>query len=256
MTFLRGTMVVVLLALALGAAQAATAVSNGAVCKPGDPCGPPPRYSCTKTTQPITVDGRLDEAAWSRAVVFRDFHLTDGVQRPTFRTEFRALWDDQNLYLAYVCSDPKIVAKRTKRDEYVWEDDCVEAFLSSGHEVGRYYEFEVNPRNTQFDTTVVVTPDDKREANYDWNCAGLRSAVRVEGEGAKQKWTVEIALPFSEIGREKKAPSIGETWRANFYRIEYGSKKEEDSCWSPTLRLDFHTPDRFGYLVFAGVKGR
>ena len=111
MTLLRATMVMVLLALALGAAaQAVTAVSSGAVCKPGDPCGPPPRYSCTKTTQPITVDGRLDEAAWSRAVVFRDFHLTDGVQRPTFRTEFRALWDDQNLYLAYVCSDPKIVA--------------------------------------------------------------------------------------------------------------------------------------------------
>ncbi len=92
----------------------------------------------------------------------------------------------------------------------------------------------------------------EKTVDYGWNCTGLKSATRVEGKGATQKWTLEIALPFSEIGRKHKTPAVGEEWRANFYRIDYGGKIPEMICWSPTI-LDppsFHVPERFGKLLF------
>jgi hypothetical protein len=61
---------------------------------------------------------------------------------------------------------------------------------------------------------------------------------------------VEAALPFSQIGREGRAPLDGERWRANFYRIDRAGAGEF-SCWSPTLVPNFHVPARFGNLVFS-----
>jgi len=210
-----------------------------------------PRYQCVKAAAPITVDGRLDEPAWSRTEVFRDFRLTNGEVRPTYPTEFRACWDSKYLYLAFVCTDPRIVAKHTTRDATVYEDDCVEAFLSSDGYPKRYFEFEFNPRNTQMDASVVFAKTgQEKTVDYGWNCAGLDSATRVEGKGATQQWTIEIALPFSEIGRKHKTPAVGEEWRANFYRIEYATRPEEFICWSPTILPSFHTPERIGKLLF------
>jgi len=56
-------------------------------------------------------------------------------------------------------------------------------------------------------------------------------------------------MPFSQIGRDRRAPKPGEQWRANFYRCEYAGE-EEYLAWSPPLLESFHTPERFGYLVF------
>jgi len=66
------------------------------------------------------------------------------------------------------------------------------------------------------------------------------------------RWTVEVALPFSQIGRGGRAPKESERWRANFYRIDRADEGEF-SCWSPTLSdpPSFHVPGRFGYLVFS-----
>jgi len=72
-----------------------------------------------------------------------------------------------------------------------------------------------------------------------------------------ERWTVEAALPFAEIGRGGRAPEEGEEWRANFYRIDRAGGGEF-SCWSPTLAdpPNFHVPSRFGRLVFtAGRAG-
>jgi hypothetical protein len=222
-----------------------------------------PTYRCAKASASITVDGRLTEAAWSRAEVFREFRLTNGEALPTYPTEFRALWDAKSLYLSFVCTDPEIIAKLTKRDATVYEDDCVEAFLCPSGDLTRYYEFEFNPLNTQMDASVVFAREPfggDKTVDYGWNCQGLKTATRVEGKGEKQRWSIEIALPFSQLGREHRAPAVKEEWRANFYRIEYGTEPAEFSCWSPTVLPSFHTPARFGRIAFVsalpGQKGR
>jgi hypothetical protein len=217
-----------------------------------------PTYICRRTPEPIRIDGRLDEAVWSRAAPVGDFLFTDGKGAPQLPTEVKLCWDDRNLYLAFLAVDTDIWGTMKKRDDPIYEEEVVEAFLSSGGEVTKYYEFEWSPRNVVFDARVECPEWGDRsrmKLDTEWDCQGQQSAVQVVGtldkrDDIDQQWTVEAALPFSQIGRRGKAPAEGEEWRANFYRIDRAGKGEF-SCWSPTLKPDFHVPARFGKLVFS-----
>ncbi len=211
-----------------------------------------PTYVCHRVETPVVLDGKLDEAAWRRADVFAGFRTYDN-KKPSYRTEFRAIWDDRNLYLAFTVWDPDLVATMTKRDSGLYDEDCVEAFLSSGSDLSKYYEFEFSPHNVQMDASVHPNAaGTDKDVDYHWDCVALRTATRLEGAGKDQHWTIEIAMPFDQIGRDLRTPVLGEEWRANFYRIDYraGKKGSEDLCWSPTLQPSFHTPERFGGVVF------
>lgn len=64
-------------------------------------------------------------------------------------------------------------------------------------------------------------------------------------------WTTEIAIPFRSVAA---VPQTGARWRVNFCRIDRpsrdGSLPWELSAWSPPLRKNFHTQERFGVVVF------
>jgi hypothetical protein len=217
-----------------------------------------PTYVCRKAREPIAIDGRLDEPVWSRVPPVGDFRLADGSGEPQLPTELRLCWDESNLYLGFVCIDTDIWGTYRKRDDPVWEEEVVEAFVSSGGDVTRYFESNFSPHNVVFDARIEIPESGDRrfmKADVSWNCEGLRSAVRVAGTlddrtDIDDRWTVEVALPFSQIGREGRKPRDGERWRANFYRIDRAGDGEF-SCWSPTLQHNFHVPARFGHLVFS-----
>ena len=46
------------------------------------------------------------------------------------QTVAKMLWDDEYLYVAFLCQDAHISAERTKHDSSVWLDDCVEVFAA------------------------------------------------------------------------------------------------------------------------------
>ncbi len=216
-----------------------------------------PTYLCLRTPEPITVDGRLDEAVWSRLQPVGDFLLNDGSGEPQLPTELKICWDDRNLYLAFVAVDTDIWGTYRKRDDPVWQEEVVEAFLSSCGDVTRYFEFNFSPHNIVFDAKIEIPESGDRrfmKSDVGWNCQGLQSAVQVVGtlddhSDIDERWVVEAALPFSQIGREGRPPQKGEQWRANFYRIDRAGEGEF-SCWSPTLLPNFHVPARFGHLLF------
>jgi len=219
-----------------------------------------PRYVCRRATEPVTVDGRLTEKVWSQVDPVGDFRLADGSGEPQLPTEVRACWDDRNLYLAFVAIDTDIWGKMRNRDDPIYDEEVVEAFICSGEDVTRYYEFEFSPHNVVFDAAIQCPESgDRRHLKMDlgWDCEGLQSAVAVVGtlddpSDVDERWTVEVALPFSQIGRGGRAPAEGELWRANFYRIDRGGEGEF-SCWSPTMAVpaNFHVPARYGELVFS-----
>lgn len=217
-----------------------------------------PSYICRRTPQPITIDGRLDELVWARAPALGDFVLADGSGEPQLPTELKLCWDLENLYLAFVAVDTDIWGTMREHDAPIYEEEVVEAFLSSGRDVTKYYEFEWSPHNVFFDAKVQCPESGDRsrmKVEVAWDCIGHRSAVHVVGtldkrDDIDQQWTVEAAIPFSQIGRDGKAPIEGEVWRANFYRIDRAGEGEF-SCWSPTLAMNFHVPARFGTLVFS-----
>src|SRR5947209_3602184 len=63
---------------------------------------PPKGYVCHRATEPIRIDGRLDEASWQAVPWSDDFVDIEGNAKPQprFRTRAKMLWDDQYFYIA------------------------------------------------------------------------------------------------------------------------------------------------------------
>ncbi|MFB3881052.1 MAG: carbohydrate-binding family 9-like protein [Armatimonadota bacterium] len=219
-----------------------------------------PTYTCRRTLERIAVDGDLSEQVWSRVAPVGDFLLAGDAAKPKLPTELRLCWDASNLYLAFIAVDTDIWGTLRQRDDPIYNEEVVEAFLCSGGDVTRYYEFEFSPHGVVFDAAIRCPESGDRrflEADVSWDCEGLQSAVTVSGtlddhSDVDERWTVEVALPFSQIGRDGRPPMDGEAWRANFYRIDRAGEGDF-SCWSPTLAHppNFHVPARFGHLVFS-----
>jgi hypothetical protein len=215
-----------------------------------------PRYDCLRTRAPIRVDGVLDEPAWRRATPTRDFRLSGGKGAANAETRLKACWDTKHLYLAFQCLDRDVFSPYKRRDEPLYEGEVVEAFLSPGPALRRYFEFEVSPANVIFDARVDNPgPPGPMTVDRAWNSPGLRTAVRVRGtlnrRGDRDRsWTVEMALPFADLALDRPVRA-GDVWRANFYRIDRG-RPDEFSAWSATLAdpPNFHVPSRFGKLAF------
>ena len=220
-----------------------------------------PTYTVLRTAKPITIDGRLDDPVWERIRPVSALTIHDGTRAATVLTEAKLCWDDRNLYVTFTCADKDLRARFTKRDDPVCSDDAVEVFLCPTNNLTDYYEFEVNPRNVVWDGkdhNPDLLPNEKTTYDDKWNCAGLLTAVHVDGTfddrtDIDKGWTVEMAIPFAGLNR--KTPASDERWRANLFRIEFGASEEYDA-WSPPQNPGeppaFHVPSRFGSLVFSG----
>ena len=210
-----------------------------------------PVYEVRRTDQPIRVDGKLDEPAWTRTAVAGFRNNADG-SASALKTEARLLYDDQFLYFAFRSVDENIWATMKNRDDHLWEEEVVEVFLQADPRQTSYIELEVNPLGTMIDIFLL---DIRKPLRYrSWNSEKLQWAVQVDGtvdgKPGDKEWTCEIALPLEDV---VPAPNIppkpGDRWRLNLYRVEK-LPAPAALAWSPTLQRDFHRPDMFGEIVF------
>jgi hypothetical protein len=219
-------------------------------------------YRCRRASRPIAIDGDLDKPDWRDAAEAELVRVEDGGP-PRQRTAVRLLWDDEHLYAAFRVADDDIRATHVRRDAPLWEEEVVELFLDPWGAERVYVELEVSPRNVVFDAIVLnrardaeVRAGSRRDlvALRAWRCAGLRTAVRVDGViggGAVSRgWDVEIAIPLRQLA-PRLLPAPGVEWRWNAYRVDRSERGDELQAFSPTGRPDFHVPERFGRLVFA-----
>src|SRR5476651_10927 len=93
--------------------------------------GEQPLYKVEKTTEPMTIDGKMDEAAWKNAteVSFDYFYRSDNKPMDKQKTKFRMMWDDANIYLFYAAEDTSLTFRETKPDGRPYLDDCAEFFV-------------------------------------------------------------------------------------------------------------------------------
>jgi Carbohydrate-binding family 9 len=64
-----------------------------------------------------------------------------------FDTRAAALWDDENLYIAFWVEEPFVEATLTERDSLIFNENDVELFIDGGD---CYYEFEINALGTVY----------------------------------------------------------------------------------------------------------
>ena len=219
-----------------------------------------PVYACQRVPGPLTVDGNLERPVWQALPVLR-LALADGSGQPCQETVVRGCWDGDYLYLAFDCQDVDIRANFTQRDDKVWQEEAVEAFIAPYGDLLHYYEFQCSPRNVVRDVRV-TNPNAHGEAvvfDGEWNCAGWRTAVSLHGRlnvpgSPGQGWQAEWAIPLAALLPQGAGPVLaGEEWRLNLFRIDRWPL-EEWSAWAPVpvQPLSFHRPQFFGRWRFEG----
>ena len=212
-----------------------------------------PLYRAGRTLDAIAIDGTADELTWTAYEGIGPFSNIRG--GPVETTRSVVAWDDDNLYVLFVCVDKEAWGTMTNRDDAIWNQEVVEVFLDPDGDSKNYMELEVSPNNVVVDLMVPAPGGGSADDWKKWDMEGLQSAVKIQkGEG----WTVEIAMPWASLGRSgvTEKPSVGDRWRVGLYRIERpgGAADPETGrrflAWSPTER-SFHEPHRFGTIEFA-----
>lgn len=167
---------------------------------------------------------------------------------PRLATSVTGYFDDETVTFVFRAIDDEVVATQLGHDAPLYQEDVVELFLAPDA-LTRYFEIEVNPLGAIFDA-VIDSPDGHRatmKADISWTCVDLFQGIRRTNDVVE---TV-IRIPFQSLDRS--APQDGETWRANFFRIDRSpSRGDEFSAWQPTMKQppDFHVPAAFGEIRF------
>ena len=202
----------------------------------------------------LQIDGVLVEPDWDRAGRAGPFVRSLDGKPCTAATEARLLWDDANLYVAFLAQDPNIASPFTRDDEKLYISNVVEIFLDPSRDSSHYAEIEVAPTNALFDASFAGGP--RQGMDLSWS-SHARHAVHVDGtlndpSDIDRGWTVELAIPFISLpAMTRPHPERGERWKFNLYRLRQGpGQPGEGQAYSPPMRGDFHALDRFATLRF------
>src|SRR4030095_7924558 len=215
----------------------------------------PRDYVCPRATGSVTIDGKLDDAAWAVAPWTEEFVDIEGdaKPKPRFRTRAKMLWDDENFYVAAEMEEPHVWGTLTKHDAVIFNDNDFEVFIDPDGDSHEYYEFEMNALNTGWDLLLKKPYKDGGPALNEWEIPGLKTAVHLDGtlnnpSDRDRGWTLEIAFPWPALralARRPAPPREGDQWRVSFSRVEWlvdivegkyrkvAGKKEDNWVWAP-----------------------
>ena len=191
--------------------------------------------------------------------------------RPTFRTRAKMLWDDTYFYIGAELVEPHLWATITQHDAVIFHENDFEFFIDPNGDNHEYYEFEINALGTGWDLLLPRPYKDGGKAVNDWEIAGLKSAVHLDGTlnvvtDTDRGWSVELAVPWSALGelaRRASPPADGDQWRVNFSRVQWAlevvngayrkvkDRKENNWVWSPQHVINMHRPETWGYVQFS-----
>src|SRR5262245_47476084 len=187
------------------------------------------RLIAVKTTEKITIDGQLDEPAWLNAPVATDF--TQSVPQegasPSEETEFRVLYDSDNLYVGVFAHDSNtgsLVINELEKDFSLGPNDLVEVVLDTFRDGRNGYEFAVNPGGAKWDAQMA---NEGRESNESWDGVWTVKTKIVDGG-----WVAELAIAFKTL---KFRNADVQTWGINFQRLL--RRRNEETYWSPIPRM-------------------
>ena len=216
---------------------------------------PSPAYAVARAEAGAKALLAAEDAAWAGAASVE-------WGPAAYATRFRAVWNDEGLFLRFDATDPAPWHTMTRRDEHLWDEEVVEIFLDPDRSGRDYYELEVNPANVVCDLRMISPWPDKK-GDIDWNLAGLETRVRtLAGASGAGGWTATALLPWRGLralpSTDKVAlpPTPGDAWRFNVFRIERPGGKasaEKDAvfaAWSPPSVPSFHDAGAFRELVF------
>ena len=188
---------------------------------PGDSILTKKKYFTSKLNSSITLDGKPQEEAWNQVEWGGDFtqwQPNEG-KEPYQESNFKILYDDKFLYVAYRCHDtaPDSIVKRMgRRDQF--PGDWMEIHIDSYHDLRTAFSFTISVSGVRGDEFVSNNGN-----NWDasWNPIWY-SKTNVDDKG----WTAEIKIPFSQL---RYGNETNKVWGFQVLRRIF--RKEERSSW-------------------------
>jgi len=196
---------------------------------------PLPSAQVSKTSAAITVDGKLDDAAWAGAAKAQLSYTNLGDPAPVTTTALLT-YDDKCLYIGFDAAEPqmgRLKATVDKRDGPTFYDDSIEVYVDPTAKRREYYHLSANTLGARFD---------ERVFDPGWNAQWSTTSVK-----GTNGWTVEMAIPFASLGAS--TPTPGAQWALNLTRNRWATGLPQYLTWAVPYG-GFHSPDRFGTITF------
>jgi hypothetical protein len=184
------------------------------------------RYQATRITKAPEINGILDEEIWNLGEWVDDFTQNQPYSgRPaTQRTEFKILFDEDNLYVAikaFDTSPDSIISRLSRRDQV--DGDLAGIIIDSFHDLRTGFLFGVSAAGVKYDQ-MFTNDGQNQDGSWDPNWwAG--TSINKEG------WIAEMKIPFSQVRFEKNS---GDVWGMEIARIIY--RNNEQDFWQDIPR--------------------
>lgn len=204
----------------------------------------------------ISLPLRTRAGRWSQAHTIELATVTGSPVGPTTQVSLNA--HRKGLSLRFHCEATRITASMKHDGDPLYLEDVVEVFLhpNSSHP-GIYLEYEVSPIGTS--TALLCCRNGENVSRWSPWGSSHKTAPRctVTVQGGKQKnraritsWQADIDIPWAACAGIAEVPQPGDTWNANFYRIDRATKKTTYQAWSNPQKINFHRLSHFGTILF------
>lgn len=196
------------------------------------------KYFTKQSNGAIILDGIPSEKAWNEVEWgngFTQSQPNEGKQ-PSQQTEFKILYDDRFLYIAYNCIDnsPDSIVKRMgRRDEF--PGDWVEINIDSYHDKRTAFSFTLSVSGVRSDEFISGNGN-----NWDANWNPIWFA---KTHVSKSGWTGEVKIPLSQLRYNNEPDKV---WGFQITRRLF--RKEERSTWQFIPQKSGVWVSRFGEL--------
>ncbi len=170
------------------------------------------------------------------------------------KVRFNIGYGDEEIYIKYYVHEQYVMAQKTKPNQSVCEDSCVEFFVSPDSD-GIYYNFEFNPIGTCLEGKGTGRTD-SRAVDPDYigkiRRLGTLGSVPFDEKTGEQYWELTVAIPLESFAGKDIKSLPGKVFKANFYKCGDRLTKPHYLTWNPvgTPKPDYHRPEYFGTIEF------
>jgi len=166
-------------------------------------------------------------------------------------TTFKIAYNDEAILLNYEVLEKNIRINSFQSNDPIWEDSCVEFFIS--FQEGFYYNLEFNALGIAL-VGYGSTQKSSRKYLPDTIIEKIKSFSSIETKMDEEgvRWNLSLHIPLDVFFQEKIQSFRGIRCGANFYKCGDLLPSPHFLSWSPikSTEPNFHLPEFFGIIEF------
>ncbi|WP_137760757.1 DUF5916 domain-containing protein [Pontibacter sp. SGAir0037] len=202
---------------------------------------PPKQLQALRITEPVKIDGILDEPIWQQAEIATDFiqNRPNPGPKEVHPTAVRILYDDVAIYVGAIMHDvsPDSILRQLGQRDDIGNTDFFGIFLDTYNDQINGFGFLTTPAGVQLDARYSSNGED-----WSWN-AVWESNASIQGNN----WIAEFKIPYSALRFSSKPEQV---WGLNFMRNRQVTRR--GFFWNHVDPAKDGFVNQFGKLV--GIK--